>query len=144
MNDDPPQPARLRSNEALRLEGLVVEKRLGRVERTRYLVIDFNDGSISVYKSPPPSSDVTATQQRIQSRSLPSKLISSATSNFSMSLSTSNQGVRKAENLAHLSRQVRDFERGTWDPKFTVSSSMGWKIRYEQSMMLANFIPIYF
>ena len=138
MNDGPTRPPRLRSNDALRLEGLVVQKRLGRVEKTCYLVIDFMAGSISVYKSPPPSSD----QPRSPSRSLPSKLLSSATPNFSRSKSDSGEGVRKVSNLTHLSRQLRDFERGLWDPKFTVPSSMGWKIRYGHFRMLAKFILI--
>jgi hypothetical protein len=138
MNDDPTRPPRLRSNEALRLEGLVVHKRLGLVERTRYLVIDFRVGSISIFKSPPPSSD----QQRSSSRSLPSKILSSGSSNFSRSKSDSDEGVRKVSNLTHLSRQLRDFESGLWDPTVTVPSSMGWKIRYEQFRMLAKFILI--
>jgi hypothetical protein len=136
MKDDPTRPPRLRSNEALRLEGLILQKRLGLVERTCYLVIDFRAGSISVYKSPPPSSD----QQHSSSRSLPSKILSSA--NFSRSKSDSDEGVRKVSNLTHLSRQLRDFESGLWDPTFTVPSSIGWKIRYEQFRMLANFILI--
>jgi hypothetical protein len=119
-------PSRPQSKEPIRLEGLVVQKHLGRVERSRYLVIDFNAGSISVYKSPPPSSDVSATRER--SLSLPSRLISSARPNFSRSRSTS-EGVKEADHLAHLSHESRDCERGIWEPKFTVPSSIGWKIR---------------
>jgi hypothetical protein len=131
VHQSPSQP---QSNEPIRLEGLVVQNR-----RSRYLVIDFNAGSISVYKSPPPGSGVPATQGR--SRSLPSRLVSSAKPNFSRSRSKS-EGVNEADNLAHLSRELRDNESGIWEPTFTVPSSIGWKIRCVWLGMLAAFIPI--
>ena len=51
MSDVPTQknevPPKAEQDEVLRLEGLVVQTRLTHVETTRYLVIDFNAGSIS-------------------------------------------------------------------------------------------------
>lgn len=117
--------------EVLRLEGLVVEKRsLAGIEATRYLVIDFITGSISVYKKPPPKDEFSAMDKR--SRSVPSKFLASVTPS-SLSRSNSDEGGKKAsvtcENLAHISRNPRHFASGAWDPKFTVSAAVDWKIR---------------
>ena len=134
MSEGPIRPPRrsLGRNDELRLEGLVVEKRLTRVEKTRYLVIDFNAGSISVYKKPPPKDEFSAMQKR--SRSVPSKFLSGVTSSLARSSSDEGRGCGKAhltcENLAHISRQRRHFPGGgAWDPKFTVPASVDWKIR---------------
>mmetsp|Transcript_26725 Transcript_26725/g.57465 ORF Transcript_26725/g.57465 Transcript_26725/m.57465 type:complete len:1125 (-) Transcript_26725:1193-4567(-) len=128
----PTGPPRRRSNvgrkESLRLEGLIVEKRLAHVETTRYLVMDFKTGSISVYKKPPPKDEFSA-QKR--SRSTPSKILSSVAN--SLTRSSSDEGGRKpqvtCENLAHISQKQRHFAGGDWDPKFTVSASVDWKLR---------------
>lgn len=128
-----------RGSNDLRLEGLVVEKRLTRVEATRYLVIDFNAGSISVYKKPPPKDEFSAMQKRSKS-SPASKLISSVANSLTLTRSTSDEGGSSmtkstrghtvtCENLAHMSRKQRHFSGGAWDPKFTVPSSVDWKIR---------------
>ncbi len=116
-------PDAKQDNEVLRLEGLVVQTRLTHVETTRYLVIDFNAGSVSLYMKPPPKNDLIAQQK--QNKSLPSKLLSSVTP----SLMRSKSEDVACENLAHISRQQRHFPRGVWEPKFTASSAVDWKLR---------------
>lgn len=110
-------------NEVLRLEGLVVQTRLTHVETTRYLVVDFNAGSIALYRKPPPKHDLS-TQQK-QNKSLPSKLLSSVTP----TLMRSKSEDVACENLAHISRQQRHLPGGVWEPKFTASSLVDWKLR---------------
>lgn len=116
-------------NEALRLEGLVVQTRLTHIETTRYLVIDFNAGSISLYRKPPPTDGKYALHHTGQS--LPSKVLSSFTP--SLVRSKSENGRTNSEfafnNLAHISREKRHLARGVWEPKFTVPSSVDWKLR---------------
>lgn len=111
-------------NEVLRLEGLVVQTRLTHVETTRYLVIDFHAGSISVYRKPPLSDELSSLQTT--SQSLPSKFLSSVTPSPLKRYKSENGAF---ENLAHISRQHRHFVSGVWEPKFTVSSSVDWKLR---------------
>lgn len=117
--------------QALRLEGLVVQKRLTRVETTRYLVIDFQAGSISMYKKPPPKDNFQPTSRSL---SAPQKIMSSVTSSLSRSSSAScdgrgGKGPLTCENLAHMSRQARYLPSGDWDPKFTVPANVDWKLR---------------
>lgn len=117
--------------QALRLEGLVVQKRLTRVETTRYLVIDFQAGSISMYKKPPPKDNFQPTSRSL---SAPQKIMSSVTSSLSRSSSAScdgrgGKGPLTCENLAHMSRQARYLPSGEWDPKFTVPANVDWKLR---------------
>ena len=125
----------------LRLEGLVVQKRLGRAEATRYLEMDMNKGSIAVYKKPPPKEG--ADNQR--SKSVPSKLMASITPKSLTRANSDESGKGNTstmfENLAHISREKRyaaDSSKNkrksipgatVWEPKFMASSSVDWKIR---------------
>jgi len=112
----------------LRLEGLVAEKRITRVETTRYLVIDFHSDSISVYGKPPPKDEFSA---KCKSKSVPKKLMSNVTASLKRSKSDERGGIKNqltCENLAHISREAR-LPCSSWDPKFTVSASVDWKIR---------------
>lgn len=124
-------PAAGRNGSVLRLEGLVIQKRFTRVETTRYLVMDFNSGSISVYKRPPPKDEFHAMQNK-RAKSVPSKFVSSVASTLTRSSSDDGgcTGNVTCENLAHISKQQRHFS-GAWDPKFTVPSTVDWKIRWE-------------
>ena len=95
----------------LRLEGIVIQKRLTRAEATRYLVMDMNAGSIAVYKNPPPKDDGFGGMDQ-RSKSMPAKILNSV-SPRSFKRSTSDEGGKKSqsmyENLAHLSREPRYF-----------------------------------
>ena len=95
----------------LRLEGIVIQKRLTRAEATRYLVMDMNAGSIAVYKKPPPKDDGFGGMDQ-RSKSMPAKILNSV-SPRSFKRSTSDEGGKKSqsmyENLAHLSREPRYF-----------------------------------
>ncbi|KAL7551869.1 hypothetical protein ACHAWF_015087 [Thalassiosira exigua] len=118
----------LDADEALRLEGVVVQKRMSKLETTRYLVIDFNSGAISMYRKPPPK-DGSAMAKR---RSAPMNLISTLTSSLPLSRSSSDGAGCKdltCENLAHMSRNSRQFARGEWDPKFHIPPSVKWQLR---------------
>ena len=123
------RPTAIGRKPPLRLEGLVIQKRLTHVEATRYLVMDMNAGSISFYKKPPPKDD-DEMQQR--SKSVPTKMLESMTPK-SLKRSSSDEGGKKAqvtcENLAHISRTPRHFDEGVWEPKFSASSAIDWKIR---------------
>jgi len=115
--------------EVLRLEGLVVQKRMTRVETTRYLVIDFHNDSVSVYRKPPPEHQLPA---KVMSKSVPNQLMSSVTASLKRSKSDERGGGKSqltSENLAHISRKAKQFSGVLWKPKFTVSASVDWKIR---------------
>jgi len=111
----------------LRLEGIVIQKRLTRAEATRYLVMDMNAGSIAVYKNPPPKDDgLSGMDQR--SKSMPAKILNSV-SPRSFKRSTSDEGGKKSqsmyENLAHLSREPRYFSDPS-NKKFKAVSGVTW------------------
>ena len=111
------------SSNTLRLEGIVVQKRLTHVETTRYLVLDFLTGSISVYKKPPPKDDFAATQSQSVRASTSSKLMSSLKRSVSDS-DTPNKSNVTCEHLAHLVRKPRIVVDDSWEPKFTVPGKM--------------------
>ena len=100
----------------LRLEGLAVQTRLARPETPRYLVLDLRNASLAVYRAPPPNPETPRHR-----RAVPSKLAARLPWGRSADLT--------AENLAHVTREPRDFPRGTWEPKFTVPADVAWKIR---------------
>ena len=126
---------RASAREPLRLEGLVVQKRMANVERTRYLVIDFKAGSISLYKRPPPKSEFSARSSLTkQSGAIGSavKLAAKKKSFLGKNSSEKNDSLKSEvafENLAHISRKNNYFGGGTWDPKWTIPSSVDWKFR---------------
>jgi hypothetical protein len=132
-----------------RLEGLVIQKRLAGIEQPRYLVMDLVDGSISLYKTPPPTGNsMTSPSGR---RSVSSKLVSSLKGSLSRSRSagpTVSEGREASqlsfEHLTHLSTEKRHFVGGLWEPIFTVPFSVEWKIRYLQkhncSFVISDFL----
>ena len=118
MDETPPLPTPNRRSafgSACRLEGLAVQKRLGHVEMTRYLVLDFNAGSLAVHRTPPPA-DLTASGTRRRRNPLRLRAHCRAAD-------------LTAANLAHVSRQPRNLAFGVWDPKFTAPANVDWKIR---------------
>lgn len=122
--------------EAVRLEGMVVQKRLGRVETTRYLVLDLTSGTLYIYRHPPP--DIAAVRNR--KKSAGSRIKSSLSS-----LVNSNAmiGVTELDNLhlTHINRErrpnpkqrrqskIQEMRGDSWEPKFVVPSHVDWKIR---------------
>ena len=110
----------------LRLEGIVIQKRLTRAEATRYLVMDMNAGSIAVYKNPPPKDDGFGGMDQ-RSKSMPAKILNSV-SPRSLKRSTSDEGGKKShsmyENLAHLSREPRYFSEN--NKKLKAVSGVTW------------------
>ncbi len=123
-----------------RLEGMVVQKRLGRVETTRYLVIDLKKGSICIYREPPP--DIAAMQQRKRPKSAASRLKASLTSRVK---SNNIANVTELEDahylaLAHINRErrtssnrrrtkIKELRGESWEPKLVVPPHVDWKIR---------------
>lgn len=115
----------------LRFEGLVFQKRVAKVEKTRYLAIDLKSNSISLYKRPPPkkSGPVTA--------SIVNRTVSTSGSQDNVDGSSGNVSLGGEEeksqavlaNLAHISRENYYSQDGTWEPKWTIPSSVDWKIR---------------
>ena len=123
-----------------RLEGMVVQKRLGRVETTRYLVIDLKSRFICIYREPPP--DIAAMQNHKRPKSAVSRLKASITSR---AMSNNITNVTELEDahylaLAHINRERRNTAqrrrtkilelRGeSWEPKLVVPPHVDWKIR---------------
>jgi hypothetical protein len=109
-----------------RLEGLVVQKR-GAIEKPRYLVMDFNNGSISLYKKPPPKIDSMSSSAG--SQSVTAKLARSLQWSISDSQAIdAGERLISCKHLAHLTSGRRD-RTANWSPKFTVPFSVDWKIR---------------
>lgn len=114
-----------------RLEGLVIQKR-GAIEQLRYLVLDLGNGSICLYKKPPPNLGSFSSTGGMFSRS---KLATSLKGSLqrSKSESSSEQGGESlqlsCDFLTHLSRERRNFAPGEWDPIFKVPFTYDWKIR---------------
>lgn len=129
-----------RSIGSARLEGMVVQKRLGRVETTRYLVLDLKTGHICLYREPPP--DIAAMQKRKRPKSAASRLKASMTSRVK---SNSITNVTELEDthylaLAHVNRErrnssqrrrtkIKDLRGDSWEPKLVVPPHVDWKIR---------------
>lgn len=123
-----------------RLEGMVVQKRLGRVETTRYLVIDLKRGCISIYREPPP--DIAAMHKHKRPKSAASRLKASLTSRV---MSNNITHVTELEDahylaLAHINRErrnstqrsrakVKELRGESWEPKLVVPPHVDWKIR---------------
>jgi hypothetical protein len=121
---------------AVRLEGMVVQKRMGRVETTRYLVMDLVEGHFCIYRDPPPN---IASAQNIK-KSTTSKIKASISSVIK---SNSVSGVTELDsmNLTHISREARpgpkqrrqtkiqELRGDSWEPKIVVPSHVDWKIR---------------
>lgn len=121
---------------AVRLEGMVVQKRMGRVETTRYLVMDLVDGNFCIYRNPPPN---IASMLNIK-KSTASKIKASISSVIK---SNSVSGVTELDsmNLTHISREARpgpkqrrqtkiqELRGDSWEPKIVVPSHVDWKIR---------------
>ena len=114
-----------------RLEGLVIQKR-GAIEQPRYLVLDMGNGSISLYKKPPPHLDSLSSPARRFTNSI---LATSLKGSLQRSKSeTSKQATDESTQLscdflAHLSTERRTHAAGEWDPIFTVPFTSDWKIR---------------
>ena len=104
----------------VRLEGAVIQNRSG-PDTSRYLVMDFEASSFSVYRKPPPKDESEARSRR----SLQSKIKDSVSDR----LSTAGLAELSSDSLAHISRLERKFNEGVWDPKFTLPESIPWKIR---------------
>lgn len=142
----PPKVLPEAPREPLRVEGLVVSKRLTSAEATRYLVIDFNTGALSVYKKPPPKYEP---QSKVLKRTLVSSRVLSRASNQNISKAVSSRSKDlvksssfgssdeddpenenssgKADDMTHVCREERKFARGViWRPEFT---ELDWKIR---------------
>lgn len=115
----------------LRFEGLVFQKRVAKVEKTRYLSIDLKSGSISLYKRPPPK------KSELASASIVNEIVSTRASRDNVNGSGGNVsgggGEEKSQavfaNLGHISRENYYSRDGTWEPKWTIPSSVDWKIR---------------
>lgn len=116
-----------------------MQKRLGRVETTRYLVLDLKTGHLCVYRDPPP--DIAALQKQKGPKSAASKMKASITS---LVKSNNVSGVTELEDahlaLTHINRDMRSNKqrrqtkiqelRGDgWEPKIVVPPHVGWKIR---------------
>ena len=127
------------SGETIRLEGMVVQKRLGRVETTRYLVLDLTTGHICLYRDPPP--DIAVLQKKQRPNSAASRMksrINSIVNSNSISL-TELEDAHLA--LTHINRErrpgfkqrklskIRELRGDSWEPKFVVPPEVDWKIR---------------
>jgi len=122
-----------------KLEGMVVQKRLGRVETTRYLVMDLTTEHICIYREPPP--DIAAMQKQKRPKSAASRLKASITSRVK---SNNIAGVTELEDahlaLAHINRErrnsvqrrrtkIKEMLGESWEPKIIVPPHVDWKIR---------------
>lgn len=127
------------SGEPVRLEGMVVQKRLGRVETTRYLVIDLKTGHLFIYRDPPPG--IAALQKQKGPKSAASKMKASITS---LVKSNNISGVTELEDahlaLTHINRdsrpgkqqmqtKIQQLRGDSWEPKIIVPPHVDWKIR---------------
>jgi hypothetical protein len=103
------------------------------VEQPRYLVMDLLNGSISLYKRPPPTQlDVLSSPSRSVKSKLVSSLKSSLVKRTSEEIATVEGGETSQfsyDHLTHLCIENRDIKKESWDPIFTVPFSVEWKLR---------------
>ena len=119
---------------------MVVQKRLGRVETTRYLVMDLTSGHLCIYRDPPP--DIAVRQKHKRSKSAASRVKASMSS---LVKSNNTSSVTELEDghlcLAHISRErrpgpkqrrmtkIHEMRGDSWEPKIVVPPHVDWKIR---------------
>ena len=133
------QRSKPQSGEPARLEGMVVQKRLGRVETTRYLVMDLSTGHLCIYREPPP--DIAAMQKQKRPKSAASRMKASITS---LVKSNNINSVTELDDahlpLAHINRErrpenqrrqtkIQSIRGDSWEPKIVVPPHVDWKIR---------------
>jgi hypothetical protein len=117
---------------------MVVQKRLGRVETTRYLVMDLHSGHLCIYRDPPP--DIATKQKRPKSAASRVKAsMNSLVKSNNISRVTELEDGHLA--LAHINRECRpgpkarrqtkiqELRGDSWEPKIVVPPHVDWKIR---------------
>ena len=133
------QRSKPQSGQPGRLEGMVVQKRLGRVETTRYLVLDLKTGHICIYRNPPPATDSALQKQKPKSPASKMKAsLSSIVKSNNVSRVTELEDAYLA--LTHINRdsrpgkqrrqtKIQELRGDSWEPKIVVPPSVDWKIR---------------
>jgi hypothetical protein len=117
---------------------MVVQKRLGRVETTRYLVMDLKSGLLCIYRDPPPG--IAAQQKRPKSAASRMKAsMNSLVKSNNLSRVTELEDGHLA--LAHINRErrpspkqrrqskIQEMRHDSWEPKIVVPPHVDWKIR---------------